>query len=212
MAESVVLVSKKREPHGSAEARRLRRGGLIPGVLYGHKEETIPLAIAKDEFTKALRLGARVIDLQHDGAQEKALIREVQFDHLGAEVLHVDFARVSVDERIKLEIRIELRGTAPGVSGGGVLDQPLHNLNVECPAISVPESIRVNIGELQVGGVIHVRDLTLPAGVTALNDPDAVVVHVTTPAAEAEAAVGPVAEQAEPEVITKGKGEGEEGE
>jgi len=212
MAESVVLVSEKRQPHGSAEARRLRRSGKITAVLYGHKEETIPLLVSQEEFTKALRHGARVIDLAHGGTQEKALIREVQFDHLGHDILHVDFARVSADERIKIEVRVELRGTAPGVTGGGLLDQPLHNLSIECPAISVPESIRVNIGELQIDGVIHVRDLKLPEGVTALNDPDAVVVHVTAPIAEAEGAAGPAAEQAEPEVITKGKGEGEEGE
>jgi large subunit ribosomal protein L25 len=212
MAESVVLVSEKREPHGSAEARRLRRGGKIPGVLYGHKEETIPLAVPRDEFVKALRQGARVVDLEHGGTQQKALIREVQFDHLGHDVLHVDFARVSKDERIKIDVRVELRGTAPGVTAGGLLDQPLHNLQIECLAISVPESIRVPIGELQIDGVIHVRDLKLPDGVVALNDPDAIIVHVKPPVVEAEAAAAPAAEQAEPEVIGKAKGEGEEGE
>jgi large subunit ribosomal protein L25 len=212
MADSVKLVTQKRDPKGSAEARRLRRRGLIPAVLYGHKEETVPVAISQEEFATILRHHTRVVDLQHEGAQQKALIREVQWDHLGHDVLHVDFARVAADERIKIEVRIELRGTAPGVTGGGVLDQPLHSLNIECPAISVPESIRVNVGELQIDQSIYVRDLKLPEGVTALNDPDAIVVHVTAPVAEPEAAAAPAAETAEPEVIGRQKAEAEEGE
>ena len=213
MADSVTLATQKREPNGSVGARRLRQRGLIPAVLYGHKEETVALAIAQDEFATILRHHTRVVDLENAGQKEKALIREVQWDHLGHDVLHVDFARVGADERIKIDVRVELRGIAPGVTGGGVLDQPLHTLHIECPAISVPESIRVNIGELQIGQAIHVRELHLPEGVTASNDPDAIVVHVTAPAAEPEAAAaGPVAETAEPEVIGRAKAEAEEGE
>jgi large subunit ribosomal protein L25 len=210
MAEAVVLVTEKRTAHGSQQARRLRKAGKIPAVLYGHKEATLALTLPGDEFTRALRHGVRVIDLQHEGKQEKALIREVQFDHLGHEILHVDFARVAEDERIHVEVRIELRGTAPGVTAGGILDQPLHNIEIECPAISIPESIRVNIGELQIDGSIYVRDLKLPPGVTALTDGDAIIVHVTAPIAEPEPAA-PAGEQAEPEVIGRQKAE-EEGE
>jgi large subunit ribosomal protein L25 len=159
------------------------------------------LSLAEDDVVKAIRHGARVVDLQADGKTEKALIREVQWDHLGKDILHVDFARVAADERIVVPVRIELRGTAPGVAQGGVLDQPLHTLEVECLALSVPESIRVNVGALQVGGAIHVRDLVLPPDVKAMADPDAIVIHVTAPKVEAEAAVAPAAETAEPEVI-----------
>src|SRR5271165_1687117 len=96
MAESVVLSAQKRDVYGSHKVKRLRREGLIPSVLYGHKEATVPLSISNDEFTKALRHGVRVVDLQQPGGKlEKALIREVQFDHLGQEILHVDFARIS---------------------------------------------------------------------------------------------------------------------
>ena len=212
MADSVTLATQKRQPHGSAGARRLRQRGLIPAVLYGHKEETVALAISHEEFGSILRRHTRVVDLDHDGKKEKALIREVQWDHLGHDVLHVDFARVAEDERIKIDVRIELRGVAPGVTGGGVLDQPLHTLHIECLAISVPESIRVAIGELQIDQAIHVRDLHLPEGVTVLNDPDAIVVHVTAPVAEPEVAAAPVAETAEPEIIGRAKAEAEEGE
>lgn len=212
MADSVTLATKKRASRGTAESRRLRKRGLIPAVLYGHQQETVPLTIAQEEFATILRHHTRVVDLDYDGKKQKALIREVQWDHLGHDVLHVDFARVAEDERIKIDVRIELRGTAPGATGGGVLDQPLHTLHIECPAISVPESIRVSIGELQLGQAIHVRELNLPPGVKALNDPDAIVVHITAPAVEVEAAAAPVAETAEPEVIGRAKAEEEEGE
>ncbi|HMF20013.1 MAG TPA: 50S ribosomal protein L25, partial [Gemmataceae bacterium] len=135
-----------------------------------------------------------------------------QWDPLGHDILHVDFARVAADERITIDVRLELRGTAPGVTAGGSLDQPLHNLEIECLAIAVPESIRVNIGELQIEGVIHVRDLVLPEGVTTKIDPDAVVVQVHPPMVEAEApaAAAVPGEQAEPELIGRKVAEVEE--
>ncbi len=211
MAESVVLVTEKRDTRGTRTARRLRGQGRVPGVVYGHKEETLSVSVATDDLVSAIRHGARVVDLRSDAGLQKAQIAELQWDHLGHEVLHVDFRRVAADERIHVTVPIEVRGIAPGVTAGGVLDQPIHTLSVECPADSVPESIRVNINELQLGGAIHVRDLHLPDGVKALADPDAIVVHVTAPQAEPEAAAAPGAEQAEPEVIGR-KAAAEEGE
>jgi large subunit ribosomal protein L25 len=210
MAESVTLVAESRDGRGTHEARRMRKQGRIPAVVYGHKEETLAVAIGRDELFKAIRQGARVVDLQAGGKTEKALIRDVQWDHLGHDILHVDFARVTADERIKIEVRIELRGTAPGVTAGGLLDQPIHNLEIECLAIAVPESIRVVINELQIGQAIHVKDLKLPDGVTTAIDPDAIVCQVAAPKVEEEAAVVAPAEQAEPELIgRKEKGEEE---
>jgi large subunit ribosomal protein L25 len=213
MADSVTLDAQKREGSGTRAAERLRKQGRIPAVVYGHKEATVSLSVGREDLLSALRHGARVVDLKTDGSAETALIREVQWDHLGKEVLHVDFARVSKDERIHVEVRIELRGIAPGVTAGGVLDQPLHAVEIECLAVSIPESIRVNVGELQMDGSIHVRDLHLPEGVVVLTDPDAVVVHVAPKQVEPEAApaAAPAAGAAEPELIGRKAGE-EEGE
>jgi large subunit ribosomal protein L25 len=210
MAEQMILNTTQREGRGTRAATKLRKKGQLPAVLYGHKEEAVSLSINSEELQNVIRHKARVVDLQTAGAPtQKALIREVQWDHLGKEVLHVDFERVSADERIHVSVPIELRGIAPGVTGGGVLDQPLHTLAIECPAISVPESIRVNIGELQLGAAIHVRELHLPEGVTTSIDPDSVVVHVTLKQAEEEGAA-PVPGVAEPEVIGRKAEEGEE--
>jgi large subunit ribosomal protein L25 len=213
MADAVVLVAHKRDSRGSREARRLRNRGLTPGVVYGHQEATISLAVDAGELEKTVRHGIRVVDLDADGKVEKALIRDVQWDHLGQELLHVDFARVAADERVAITVPLEIRGTAPGIAAGGVLDQPMHTLSVECLAVRVPESIRVNVHELQLGGVIHVKDLVLPPDVKALADPDALVVQVVAKQVEPVPGAAPAAaEAAEPEIIGRAKPEEEEGE
>jgi len=213
MAEVFLLESQPREAQGTRQARRLRKAGRIPAVLYGHKEQTLVLTVSRDDLSRAVRLGTRIVDLKTDGKTEKALIKDIQWDHLGHDILHVDFNRVSADERIAIEVRLEIRGTAPGVAAGGVVDQNLHAIKVECPALSPPESIRVNIGELQLGQAILVKDLKLPEGVKALTDADAVIVHVTQKMVEEEAAPAAVAPTtAEPEVIgRKPTEEAEEG-
>jgi large subunit ribosomal protein L25 len=213
MADAVVLVAQSRAERGSQASRRLRRHGLIPAVLYGHKEETLSLTLPAGEVEKMIRHGVRVVDLKAGGKEEKALIRDVQWDHLGKELLHIDLARVSLDERIVVTVPLQLRGTAPGVTAGGLLDQPIHALSVECLAISIPESIRVNIGALQIGDSVFVRDLPLPEGVKVMSDQDAIVVHVTAPVVEAAPTpAAEVAESAEPEVIGRQKAEEEESE
>jgi large subunit ribosomal protein L25 len=211
MADAVTLSLKPRDGRGKHEARRLRKKGIVPGVLYGHGEETVAVSLSGDELSNAIRHGVRVVDLDQEGKVEKALIRDLQWDALGHDILHVDFARVAADERITVDVRLELKGTAPGVTAGGNLDQPLHNLEVECLAIAIPESIRVNISEMQIDSVIKVRDLVLPEGVTTKVDPEAVVVIVHPPIVEEAAAPAATeGEQAEPEVIGR-KAAAEEG-
>jgi large subunit ribosomal protein L25 len=213
MVESLAMETQPRDGRGTRAARRLRKQGLVPAVVYGHKEATLSVALATDTLVKAIRHGVRVVDLKAGGKVEKALIRDVQWDHLGKELLHVDFTRVAADERVVLTVPVEVRGTAPGVSAGGLLDQPLRSLSIECLALSVPETIRVPINELQIGGVLHVRDLVLPPGVKAMAEPDAVVVQVKAPIVEVEVApAAPAAEGAEPEVIGRQKAAEEESE
>ena len=113
MAETVKLSTKPRQSNGSQEARRLRRQGLIPAVIYGHKEATVAVALPGDELQAALRHHARVLDLDAEGKLQKVLIKEVQYDHLGKELLHIDFARVSADEKVKVTVALELHGQAP---------------------------------------------------------------------------------------------------
>jgi large subunit ribosomal protein L25 len=215
MAEAVTLDVQERKGNGTRQARRLRKSGQVPAVLYGHKEATVSVVLKAEDIARAIRHGARVVDLKLGGKLEKALIRDLQWDPLGHDIWHVDFARVSAEERITIEVRIELRGAAPGVAAGGVVVQSIHNLTVECPVISVPESIRVAVNELQLDGVIQVKQLQMPPGVIVKNDPDAIVVSCVPKAIEAEpapaaaAAVPGAPEKAEPEVIGRKVEEGE---
>jgi len=139
MADTLQLKTEPRTGKGSRDADRVRKAGRVPAVVYGHKEATLAVSVPRDELASALRHHARTLDLVVDGKTETVLIQEVQHDHLGSGLVHVDFRRVSKDERIRTTVDIELRGTAPGATGGGVLDQPLHKIHVECPAVSIPE-------------------------------------------------------------------------
>lgn len=203
MAETITFATEARPGRGTRHSRSLRKAGRLPAVLYGHKEATVPLTLDLVEFSKAIRHGVRVVDLQAEGKVQKALIRDLQWDHLGKDLLHVDFARIDVNERVVVTVPLEMRGTAAGIAQGGVLDQTMHTLSIECLAIAIPDRIRVNVAELQLGQALHVKEIVLPEGVKAMADPETVVVHVALKQVEMEApaAAAPTAEAAEPELI-----------
>jgi large subunit ribosomal protein L25 len=214
MAETFVLEVQERSKSGTNASKQLRKTGQVPAVMYGKGEATAVMSVAGDELSKAIRRGVRIFDVKHKGGLQKTLLRDVQWDPLGHDILHADFYRVRADEKITLVVKVELKGTAPGVTaGGGVLVQLIHSLSVECLIVNIPESIRVNIGELQIEQAIHVRELTLPEGVVVKNDPEAIIVQVSQKIVEEVAAPTtpgvPTAESAEPEVIGKAKGEEE---
>ena len=209
MAEEDVLTATVRDETGSSAARRLRRRGLMPAILYGKETDPVALSVPTDKVLAVVRHGHHMVDLKVGDEQTKALVRQVQYGPFGREVLHLDLVRVSLTDRVRITVPVELRGTARGVELGGVLEQPVHEVEVECVATALPDAIVLRVSSLAVGEALHVRDLELPEGVDVLADPDLVVVHVSeprkTPEAEAEAEAGPV----EPEVITARKPEEE---
>ncbi len=197
------LQAKRRTKLGTREARRLRKQGLVPGNVYGHKQDPVAIVCEREDIEALVRSRAHVVELELDGQVETTVLRETQWDTYGTEILHFDLLRVDPTERVTVEVPIELRGVAPGVLAGGILEQPLHSLEIECPAIRIPDSIVVRIGDLQIGDILHVRDVEPPPDSKVLNPPDAVVLHIVPPkrgeveeAAEEEAA-------AEPEVVKK---------
>jgi len=206
--QSAQISVKQRSELGSRANKRLRDGGQVPGVIYGHKEAVIPITLPKKDVTNHLSHGAHVFDLNFDGRSEKVLVKEVQYDHLGLEVIHVDFARVSLDEKVEVTVPLELKGTPKGEADGGVLQQVLSELEIECLVTEIPEVIRHNVSEMALDDVLHVRDLQLPAGVRVLQDEDLIVAAVRE--VQEEAAVPAAEGEAEPEVIGR-KAEGEEG-
>lgn len=185
---------------------------MVPGTIYGHKQESIPLTVVGAELEPLVRGGAHVLDVELEGKVEKVLFREIQWDYLGKELVHFDLLRVDPNEKLTVEVKVELKGTAPGALSGGVLDHTLRTLTMECLAIQIPDSVPVKISTLEVGQALHVRDLEVPPNTRILNNPDAVVVRVAQPGAAVEAAAAPLGEEgpAQPEVIGRKAAEGEE--
>ena len=209
MAISGKLAAQPRTQMGSRNCKRLRLQGLVPGNLYGHKEAPVALTVSADDVARILKLGTRVLDVELNGKNETALLRDVQWDYLGAEVEHVDLMRVDPNERLTVEVHVELKGIAPGVLAGGVLDHALRTVTIECPVVQIPDNIPVKVTAMEIGHVIHVKELELPPNTRILNNPDIVVVRI------AKAVEMPLVTAAEggvqPEVIGK-KAEDEEAE
>ncbi len=203
MAQSAQITAKTRSELGSRANKRLRDSGQIPGVVYGHKEAVIAVTLPKKEVVNYLDKGTHLFALNLDGKNENVLVKDVQYDHLGLEVLHVDFARVNLDEKVKVTIPLELKGTPKGEADGGVLTQVINELEIECLVTEIPDIIRHNVNEMGMDSVLHIRELTLPKGVRVLQDGELIVATVREILEQAAAA--PVEGAAEPEVITKGK-------
>ncbi|MEZ6142509.1 MAG: 50S ribosomal protein L25 [Zavarzinella sp.] len=201
----LTLNSEVRTKLGSRDSARLRANGKVPASVYGHKEEPFSIVISKEDLNAVLKSHSRTVNLTIDGKTESALIQSMQHDHMGMEILHVDFRRVYANERVQTTVELELRGIAPGTNSGGTIEQPLHRLHIECSATAVPEVIRVKIDHLMLDQAIHVKELVLPEGVVALDDPEAFVVMCRVPAAMATDLT--VNTGAEPEVIAKKKAE-----
>jgi large subunit ribosomal protein L25 len=205
MATATKISAKKRPNSGSRNNQRLRRDGIVPANVYGHGEAPDSISIAAEEARPLVLSGHKVVDLEIDGKAQKALLREVQWDTYGHHLLHLDFMRIDAKQRIAVDVPIRLKGSAPGTLTGGILEQPLHSLHIECLAIEVPDEISVRINTLELDQAIHVRDLTdLPVSVVVKNLPDAIIVHVVKP--QVEEVVAPAAPAAaEPEVVGKKK-------
>lgn len=199
------LSVKVREQLGTRNSRRVRDAGLIPAILYGHGEANVSLSIPKDEVSAVVRHGGRLVDLTGD-VTETALIRQVQWDAFGINVIHVDLSRVSAGETVDITLPIEMKGTAPGSREGGLVELVKHEARIRCPVLAIPEKLLININDLHLDQVLELKAVTLPEGASLLTDPEEVVVHCVTPKEEVEPAAG-AAEPGEPEVIARKKAE-----
>jgi len=214
MAKQVKLKAERRSATGRSAARKLKARGVIPAVIYGAKDKPQPLQLSERDINAMLSHASGeniLVELEIDGDQSGrlALVQEIQHSPVRGDVLHIDFHSVSMDEKIHAEVPVETIGTANGVKNfGGLLEQNLRALAIECLPRDLPDRIVVDVSALNIGDSIHVRDLQLPAGVTTRMQPDLTAFSVLAPAVEEEP-VAAVATAAEPEVITEKKAEGE---
>jgi len=218
MSEMTIEVQPRQET-GTNSNRRLRLSGQIPAVVYGGPvKDSVPIRVDRKRLVELLRSSAGgenavfLLKLASTGQERHAMIRDMQLDPITREIVHLDFLRVVMTEKVRVQVAIELTGTAYGVkTEGGVLDFSHREVHVECLPGDIPKKIELDVNELHLGQHLSVADLHLPAEVTLLDEPDRVLVSVmhskteVAPAAEEEAA--PVEAGPEPEVIKKGKTE-----
>jgi len=213
--KEIVINAKARDKLGKEHAKKLRRGGMIPAVVYGAETSPLPLEVEAKSFHALLRsgLGENVIvtlniDDQKNG-DKKVLIREVQRDPVWGDILHVDFQQVSLTKKLTINVPVRLVGTPIGVQqDGGILQHVLRELELECLPTDIPEKIEVDVINLKIGDSIHVADIKLEK-VEILSDPQGSIVSVVPPTVFKEPEVAPAAAAEEPEVITEKKEEEE---
>jgi large subunit ribosomal protein L25 len=218
MAKQVKLSARARTLVGGSVGNKLKREGLVPAVIYGGKEDSLPLQVGSRDIRNVLAhaLGENIlVELEIENAgktiNRMALIQEVQHAPLTGGIVHVDFHAIDMNELLTTSVPLEPQGEPAGVkNSGGILEQNIRSLEIECLPKDLPEVLYVDVSGLNVGDYIHVRDIPLPEGVKAMEDADLTVFLVAAPAVveaptPAEATASPAGQ---PEVIKEKKEEG----
>jgi large subunit ribosomal protein L25 len=212
--KTIELNVERREETGKNEARRSRAKGKIPAVVYGAGKPTVSIQLERRALTDAFRAGAGenaifLLKLSGSDQSRHAMIREFARDPVSREPLHIDFVRVLMDAKIRVKVPIEVVGIAQGVkTDGGILDFVTREVEVECLPGNIPAHLPIDVTALLIGDALRISALPPVEGVTVVDDPEKVLVHVAHPTQEKEpevAAAEAAAEPTEPEVLKKGK-------
>ena len=192
----LVLKARNRQGSGSGEARKIRREGRIPGVLYGRTGKAVSIDLDAMEFAGGLKniSESTIVKVDVEGKPYDAFVKDTQRNIIDGKILHVDFYEVESGVMLRARVSIQLKGNAIGVRDGGVLEFPLHEIEVECFPKDLPERIMLDISDLGVNQSVHVRDLALSEAVRVLSSPDQVVALVKY--AKEEKAAAPTEEEA----------------
>ena len=218
--DNVSIVVHKRDDTGTRASKRLRKSGLIPGVIYGHGKDAVLIAVEPHALRDALTTGAgthAVLDVTFEGQKRghKAIVKELTLDRVKSNVIHVDLQEIRLDETIETTVAIRFEGEAKGVKAGGMLDESTREVTVKGLVTAIPEHLVVDVSELDMNETLQVADLVVPEGIEIMADPDEVLCSVLPPrkveveeGVEGEEAVEAVA-AAEPEIVGKKEEEGE---
>jgi large subunit ribosomal protein L25 len=202
MVETLVLKAEKRKNSGTRSSRKARASGLVPAIVYGHGAEPLSITLNYHDLSLELHHHHRLLQVDVEGQHEQLLVKDVQYDHLGDTIIHLDLTRVDLDERVAVAVTLEFKGTPVGASEGGILDQMLGSIELECLVTAIPESIRVMVTDLNIGDMLLAKNVELPSGATLVTDPESAVATVRMMAEEVEEEVEVEAGGDEPEVIT----------
>lgn len=205
MEKSLQLKAEVRTNIGSKGSARLRSQGRIPAVVYGHKKTPESISLNAHDFVEGLHHGHRLMDVQIGDKTETLLIKDVQYDFLGRDVIHADLIRVNVTERVKVAVAIELKGTAKGTHEGGMIEEHADSLEVECLVTNIPESLPVSIKDIGIGDALHAGDVAMPEGVNLISPEETLLVTCHMKAAAKSTEELEEEEPTTPEVITEKK-------
>jgi large subunit ribosomal protein L25 len=213
MAKTTLLKAEIRERTGTNAVQKVRKEGRIPAIVYGHKQTPVAISLDAHNFVEVVHHGHRLIDVQIDKKKEKIIVKDLQYDYLSKNIIHADLMRVDITEAIKVNVPIELKSTttAKGTHEGGIIEEHADQLEIECKATDLPETIVVSVKDVGVGDSLHASDITLPEGVKLLSPPETLLVtcHLVAAAKTTEQVEEEV--PTAPEVITEAKAPEEEG-
>lgn len=211
---AVKLRAQRRDDLAKSSTNQLRRDGFVPSVIYGNDKEALTVAVENIELLKTLRDEGRnaVITLEVDqGESVEVMLHEYQMDPLRGELIHADFYIVDMTQEMDVTVSIQLEGEPAGVKAGGILQQPLYELQVRAIPANIPDVVTVNVAELEIGDAISVADLEKVEGYEVTEDPDTTIVTVTAPQAEEDLEPSEDEGFVEPELVDQ-KGEQEDDE
>jgi large subunit ribosomal protein L25 len=207
------LKTLKVEPRtelGSRRTFRLRNAGKMPVVIYGHKKDPLHVSADAKQMSDLLHEHTRLLEVHVDNHVEPCLIKEVQWNHLGSQIIHVDLARVDLTEKVTVPVLVVLIGEPKGAKeAGAFLSHPVTEIEVECLVTQIPDEILADVANLGVDESLTAGELTLPEGVKLVSEPDTIIAQVQIAQEEEEPVVAAEGEAAEPELIRKPAAEGE---
>jgi large subunit ribosomal protein L25 len=188
MSDIISFTAEKRERAGKGVARALRREGLVPAVIYGDNKDPEGISLSRKDFTKLYntgRLMSTLLDIEVDGKKTRVLTRDLQLHPVRDDIMHADFLRLSKGTKIAVEVQVVFlnEDTCPGLKTGGVLNVVRYSVELNCPADSIPDSIEVDLAEVNMGDSVHISDITLPDGVVpVISDRDFTIATIAVPA------------------------------
>ncbi len=210
---SPTLTAKKRERLGSRYCKRIRDNGGLPAIVYGHGEQPVPIIVEARNTLRLINSGEKVFTINLEGGfqNQTVLLKDLQFDYLGTNIVHADFARVDMNERVTTRVSVHLVGEAPGLKkAGAVMIHPTTELEIECSVVELPDFIEVSVRALEADGTIYAKDVELPSkNMKLLTDGQAVVAHIVVQVEQPTAEATEAGAAAAPEVLTAKKPEGD---
>ncbi|RMD61961.1 MAG: 50S ribosomal protein L25 [Planctomycetota bacterium] len=212
MSKTATLTATPREKVGSRYAQRLRAQGRLPAVLYGHREEPLAMSLDARECLRLIHSGTRVFHLEIEGkGQQTALLKDIQYDYLGSNVIHADFERVDLAETVEVNVQVNFVGDPVGLkTAGAIMLHPATEIICRCAVANVTDHVDVDVSALETGHSLHAGEIALPEGMTLVSDPETVLATIVVQK-KGDVEVGEEAEVeaegAEPEVISEKKEE-----